>query len=76
MFPKKAIGSVIGIGGMAGSVGGIFFPMLIGYLLDHYKLLGNINTGYNIIFFICGVAYLAAWIIIHFLSPKMKTVEL
>ena len=75
MFPKKAISSVIGIGGMAGSVAGIFFPMLIGYLLDHYKLLGNINAGYNIIFFICGFAYLIAWIIIHFLSPKMKVVE-
>ena len=76
MFPKKAISSVIGIGGMAGSVGGIFFPLFIGYLLDHYKLLGNINTGYNIIFFICGFAYLTAWIIIHFLSPKMDPVEL
>jgi ACS family hexuronate transporter-like MFS transporter len=60
---------------MAGSVGGIFFPLLIGYLLDHYKLLGNINTGYNIIFFICGFAYLVAWIIIHFLSPKMEVVK-
>ncbi len=76
MFPKKAIGSVIGIGGMAGSVGGIFFPMLIGYLLDHYKLLGNINTGYNIIFLICGTAYLIAWIIIRLLSPKMEAVRL
>ncbi|MEO5783135.1 MAG: MFS transporter [Ginsengibacter sp.] len=75
MFPKRAIGSVIGIGGMAGSVGGIFFPILIGYLLDHYKLLGDINIGYNIIFFICGLAYLVAWIIIHFLSPKMEVVK-
>jgi ACS family hexuronate transporter-like MFS transporter len=75
MFPKRAIGSVIGIGGMAGSVGGIFFPILIGYLLDHYKLLGDINIGYNIIFFICGLAYLVAWIIIHFLSPKMEAVK-
>ncbi len=76
MFPKSAISSVIGIGGMAGAVGGIFFPMFIGWLLDHYKALGNINIGYNIIFFICGCAYVVAWVIIHFLSPKMKAVEL
>jgi ACS family hexuronate transporter-like MFS transporter len=53
MFPKKAISSVIGIGGMAGSVGGIFFPMIVGYILDKYELLGNKNDGYNIIFLLC-----------------------
>jgi len=71
MFPKNKIGSVIGIGGMAGSVGGILFPLLIGILLDHFKLIGFLNTGYNIIFGICAVAYLLAWIIMQLLSPKM-----
>jgi MFS transporter, ACS family, hexuronate transporter len=76
MFPKKAVSSVVGIGGMAGSVGGIFFPLLIGYILEAAKQAGHISTGYNIIFTFCGFAYLAAWIIMHFLSPKMKRVEL
>lgn len=76
MFPKKALSSVIGIGGMAGSVGGILFPILVGYLLDYYKHLENITTGYNILFVICGCAYLLAWIIIHFLTPTMEPVQL
>jgi len=61
MFPKKILSSVIGIGGMAGSAGGILFPFLIGILLDHFKLLGQLGTGYNIIFGICAGAYLLAW---------------
>ncbi|MBS1662178.1 MAG: MFS transporter [Bacteroidetes bacterium] len=76
MFPKHALSSVTGIGGMAGSVGGILFPILAGYLLDFYKLQGHIVTGYNILFTICGFVYLLAWLIIHFLTPKMKKVSL
>jgi ACS family hexuronate transporter-like MFS transporter len=75
MFPKNSVSSVIGIGSMAGSVGGIFFPMFIGSVLDHYKLLGNITAGYNLIFLICGFAYLIAWVIMHFLTPRMEPVE-
>ena len=52
MFPKTAVSSVVGIGGMAGSVGGILVPLLIGIILDHFKALENINAGYNIIFII------------------------
>ncbi|MBI1342256.1 MAG: MFS transporter [Terrimonas sp.] len=76
MFPKRAVSSVVGIGGMAGSVGGILFPLFIGIILDHFKVLGNINTGYNIIFVICGSAYLIAWVCMHLLAPKMNRVEL
>lgn len=76
MFPKRALSSVIGIGGMAGSVGGILFPFLVGHILDYYKLGGHLTTGYNIIFLICGSAYLLAWFIMHLLSPKMKPVNL
>jgi ACS family hexuronate transporter-like MFS transporter len=76
MFPKNAISSVIGIGGMAGSVGGILFPFLVGAVLDHYKLLGNLSSGYNVIFVICGCAYLVAWAVMHFFAPSMKPVEL
>jgi len=76
MFPKKAVSSVVGIGSMAGALGGFFFPGLIGYILDTNKAAGHLVTGYNIIFLICGCAYLLAWIIMYFLSPKMKKVEL
>ncbi len=70
MFPKESVSSVVGIGGMAGAVGGILFPMLVGYLLDMYKANGNLVGGYNLIFTLCGSLYLIAWIIIHLLTRK------
>jgi ACS family hexuronate transporter-like MFS transporter len=76
MFPKKAIGSVTGIGGMAGALGGILIATLAGLLFDHYKALGKLETGYYIMFIICGCAYIIAWLVMHFLVPKMKRVEL
>jgi len=76
MFPKKAVASVTGIGGMAGGVGGIILAELAGILLDHYKALGTIETGYYIMFIICGSAYLGAWLIFHLLTPAMARVEL
>ena len=76
MFPKKAISSVVGLGSMAGAVGGFFFPDVIGYILQANKDAGHIVVGYNIIFAICGCAYLLAWILMHMLSPKMKMVKL
>jgi ACS family hexuronate transporter-like MFS transporter len=76
MFPKKAISSVVGLGTMAGAVGSILFPIAIGATLDHFKLLGKITAGYNIIFVICSCAYVLAWLVMHLLSPQMKTVEI
>jgi len=76
MFPKKAVGSVVGLGGMAGAVGGILIARLAGVLLDHFKALGHIETGYYIMFIIAGLAYLLAWFIMHILAPKMKKVEI
>jgi MFS transporter, ACS family, hexuronate transporter len=76
MFPKKAISSIVGIGGMAGSVGGMIFPLIVGYLLDHYKAAGNIGAGYNIIFILCGSAYLLAWGVMHFFAPKNEVVNI
>lgn len=70
MFPKKAIGSVVGIGGMAGGLGGVVMSKLGGAFFDHYKALGHIETGYTIMFTICAVAYLLAWIIMKMLVPK------
>ena len=75
MFPKKAIASVVGLGGMAGAIGGILIAKAAGVLLDHYKALGSIETGYYIMFFICGSAYLVAWGIMHLLAPSQQQVR-
>jgi len=76
MFPKKAVATVTGIGGMAGSLGGILLSSTAGLLLRHFTVLGRVETGYGILFVICGLAYLSAWIIMNILAPKMQRVEL
>ena len=75
MFPKKAVSSVIGVGGMGGSIGGILFPFFVGWILNRYEVLGDKTTGYNIIFIICGSAYLIAWLVMHFLTPRMRQID-
>ncbi|MDZ4706762.1 MAG: MFS transporter [Saprospiraceae bacterium] len=76
LFPKEAVSSVVGIGGMAGAVGGILFPILVGNLLDQFKAMGNITTGYNILFTVCGFTYLVALGIIHLLTRKGERLRL
>lgn len=76
MFPKKAIGSVVGIGGMAGGLGGVVMSKLGGALFDHYKALGHIQTGYTIMFAICALAYLVAWCVMKALVPKYKPIDI
>ena len=75
MFPKKAVGSVTGIGGMFGSLGGILLSLLVQkQLFVHYRSIGQIETAYYIMFIVCGVAYISAWLIMHWLAPKMEPV--
>lgn len=76
MFPKKVTSSVVGLGGMVGAIGSVLFPLFIGYILQFYKDAGNIVAGYNIIFIVCATSFLLAWIIIHFLTPRMERVRL
>lgn len=76
MFPKRAIASVTGIGGMAGAVGGILIAKAAGLLFDHYKALGDIKIGYGIMFMICATAYIIAWFVMHALVPKFKKISL
>lgn len=76
LFPKEAVSSVVGIGGMAGAIGGILFPMLVGSLLDTYKAAGNLQGGYNILFTICGFTYLFALAIIHLFTRNSVKVQL
>jgi ACS family hexuronate transporter-like MFS transporter len=74
MFPKKTVASVTGIGGMAGASGGILIAFAAGELLQHYKNLGKVEVGYGIMFVVCGVAYLTAWVVMHLLVPKFKKI--
>jgi ACS family hexuronate transporter-like MFS transporter len=75
MFPKKAVASVTGIGGMAGALGGILIAWSAGHLFDHYKALGNIEMGYYIMFFVCGSADIVAWLLMQLLAPKFKEAQ-
>jgi ACS family hexuronate transporter-like MFS transporter len=64
-FPRRAVGSVVGIGGMAGAVGGMLIALAVGEILQ--------RTGsYVPIFIIAGSAYLAALLIVHLLAPKLE----
>ena len=64
LFPRPAIGSVVGIGGMAGAVGGMFIALLVGAVLQA-------SGSYVPIFILAGSAYLAALMLIHLLSPRL-----
>jgi ACS family hexuronate transporter-like MFS transporter len=75
MFPKNATASVTGIGGMFGAIGGILIARGAGKLFDYYKSIGEKDTGYFIMFIVCGLAYLLAWAIMHFLVPKLKKID-
>jgi len=77
MFPKNSVASVVGIGGMAGGVGGMVISTAAGLLFDYYKSLGTIETGYYIMFLYCGLGYLIAWLIMFkILVPKMTPVKI
>jgi ACS family hexuronate transporter-like MFS transporter len=76
MFPKSAVAVLVGIGGMAGSVGGIIFPAVAGRLLDHFQAAGNVTAGYAILFAICGSAYLVAFLANHLLAPRFEQVKM
>jgi ACS family hexuronate transporter-like MFS transporter len=68
-FPRQAVGTVVGFGGMAGAVGGMFIAQLTGHLLEW--------TGtYTVVFFIAGTTYLVALGIVHLLAPKLAPVRL
>jgi MFS transporter, ACS family, hexuronate transporter len=66
MFPRRAVGSVVGIGGMAGAIGGMLFSAVTGYVLL------RTNSNYVPVFFVCGSVYLIALGIIHLLVPRLE----
>ena len=72
MFPKKSIASVIGIGTMAGGIGGVIVQKLAGYLTDAFK--STPQKAYLIMFFVCAFSYLAAWAVMKALVPRHKPI--
>jgi ACS family hexuronate transporter-like MFS transporter len=72
MFPKKTVASVIGIGTMAGGIGGVIIQMLAGRLTDAFK--ETPQTAYLIMFIICALSYLIAWSLMKTLVPRHKPI--
>ena len=69
MFPKQAIGSVVGLGGMGGAIGGMYMATAAGFLLQW-------TGSYHALFIVAGSAYLAALVVVHSLAPRLKPVNL
>ena len=70
MFPKFAVGSVVGIGGFFGAIGGVLFQRGTGWLLQHN------GSNYTPVFLVCGLAYVSALLVIHLLAPRLEKVQL
>jgi MFS transporter, ACS family, hexuronate transporter len=70
MFPRKAVGSVVGIGSCAGAIGGIILPLYIGKVLDADP------TRYLPMFIIAGSAYLIAWVVVHLCAPNLEPAKI
>lgn len=70
MFPRHAVGSVVGIAGMAGAVGGLIFAWIVSRILEYT------HSNYVPIFLVCGVAYLVALALMHWLAPRLAPANL
>jgi MFS transporter, ACS family, aldohexuronate transporter len=68
-FPRPAVGSVVGFGGMAGAVGGMLIAKLTGYLLEF-------TGSYVPVFLIAASAYLVALAVVHLLTPRLEPVRI
>ena len=81
MFPKKAVATITGIGGMAGGIGSLIIQFAAGWLFDYSKTTGiqlfgfeGIKAGYFIVFCVCSIAYLIGWIVMKTLVPKYQLI--
>jgi ACS family hexuronate transporter-like MFS transporter len=68
-FPRPAVGSVVGLGGMGGAFGGMLVAIVVGRWLDYS------NKSYGPLFLAAGSMYLIALLIIHLLVPKIRQIE-
>jgi ACS family hexuronate transporter-like MFS transporter len=75
IFPRQAVGTVLGIGGAAGAVGGMVMSLVVAWILQSAKDAGHPASGYTIIFAIAAFTYLTTFLVVHLLSPKYKRVE-
>jgi ACS family hexuronate transporter-like MFS transporter len=67
LFPRTAVASVVGIGGMVGALGGVLMQLAAGRIVQHTYLP---------LFLYCGSAYGIALLIVHLLTPKMRPAKL
>jgi ACS family hexuronate transporter-like MFS transporter len=68
MFPRSAVGAVVGIGGMAGSVGGALLAFFTGHILQR-------THSYGLLFTMASSAYLIALVLMNVLAPIFKRAE-
>jgi ACS family hexuronate transporter-like MFS transporter len=69
MFPRGAVGSVVGIGGTVGAVGGMSMALFTGYILE------TTDNNYSVLFAVAGSAYFVALLAVHLLSPRLARVD-
>ncbi|MCE5272101.1 MFS transporter [bacterium] len=69
MFPKQAVGSMVGLGGMAGAVGAMLILKITGYVLSH-------TGSFTVLFIIAGSAYLVALLLFHLLAPRLEPAKI
>lgn len=75
MFPKSDVASITGLSGMAGQIGSVLFQTAVGFTLSWFAAQGNASHGYDIIFMVCGSAYLAAFVIFTLIIPNINMVS-
>ncbi len=68
MFPREAVGAVTGIGGMAGSVGGVLFSLSVGWVLTHFHR-------YSILFVVASTMYLIAFALLKLIVPRLEKID-
>lgn len=76
MFPKRAVASVTGIGGLAGATAGMAFRILTGGLLDAFKARGDVTGCYAVLFAICSCLYFVAFAIHHLCAPTLEPFDM
>jgi ACS family hexuronate transporter-like MFS transporter len=69
LFPRSAVASVVGLGGMAGAVGGMLIATATGWVLE-------LTGSYQPLFVVAGSAYLVALLIVHLLAPRLEPIRL
>lgn len=67
MFPQEAVGVIVGIGGLAGALGGVLFSLSTGWILQ-------LSHSYQPLFAMAGGAYLVAWLVLQILAPRLRPI--